>query len=51
VSSELSSERLGLGNVGEAGTDYAVDGARIEQRGLTSERGEFVAVSAGDSLN
>ena len=40
-----------MGNVGEAGADYAVEGARIEQRRLTSERGEFVAVSAGDSLD
>ena len=40
-----------MGNVGEAGADYTVEGARIEQRCSTSEHGEFVAVRAGDSLD
>jgi len=34
-----------MGNLGEARADYAVEGARIEQRRPTSERGEFVAMS------
>jgi hypothetical protein len=40
-----------MGNVGEAGADYAVEGGRIEQRCSRSEHGEFVAVSASDSLD
>jgi hypothetical protein len=34
-----------------ARADQAVEGARIEQRGPSSERGEFVAVSAVDSFD
>ena len=40
-----------MGNVGEAGADHAVEDARIEQCRPSSERGKFVAVSAGDSLD
>ena len=47
---KLSGGRL-MGDLGEARVDYAVEGARIKQRRPSSERGEFVAVSAGDSLD
>ena len=40
-----------VGNLGEARAEYAVEGARIEQRRPASERGELVAVSAGDSFD
>ena len=40
-----------MGNLGEARADYTVEGARIEQRRPSSERGEFVALSAGDSVD
>jgi hypothetical protein len=43
--------QVGMGDLGEARADYAVEGARIEQRRPSSERGEFVALSAGDSFD
>ena len=43
--------QVGMDNFGEAWADYTVEGARIEQRRPTSDRVEFVAVSAVDSLN
>jgi hypothetical protein len=40
-----------MDNFGEGRADYTVEGARIEQRRPTSDCGEFVAMSAGDSLD
>ena len=40
-----------MGNLGEARAEYAVEGARIEQRRPTSARGELVPVGAIDSFD
>ena len=40
-----------MGDLGEARANYAVEGVGIEDCGPSSQRGAFVAVSAGGSFD
>ena len=43
--------QVGLGNLGEAGAQYVIEGARVEQHGPSANCCELVAVSARYSLD
>jgi hypothetical protein len=38
--------QVGMGNLGEAGAEYVIEGARVEQRGPSANFCELVAVCA-----
>ena len=43
--------QVGLGNLGEAGAQYVIEGARVEQRCPSPQFSELVAVCARYSLD